>query len=120
METFKARKREIVRRYNEAFKDVDGLALINYKLEETFPFFYIVRVLNEKRDTFIEYLKAKGIGTGVHYIPNHIHPVFAQYRVPLPVTEQLSEEILTLPLYYDMTEEDVDLVIKSVTRFFNP
>ena len=120
METFKARKREIVRRYNEAFKDVDGLALIDYKLEETFPFFYIVRVLNEKRDTFIEYLKERGIGTGVHYIPNHIHPVFAQYRVPLPVTEQLSEEILTLPLYYDMTEEDVDLVIKSVTRFFNP
>jgi len=115
---FKVRKQEIVRHYHEAFKNVDGLALIDYKLEETFPFFYIMRVSNGNRDAMMKHLKEKGIATGVHYIPNHLQPLFAQYRVSLPVTEQIYEEILTLPLYFEMTEEEQDKVIEAVLEFF--
>jgi perosamine synthetase len=117
-ETFKARKQNIVRRYQEAFEDVSGLALPVRNLDETFPFFYVVRVLEKRRDALIEHLKEREIGTGVHYIPNHLQPLFADLRVSLPTTEQLFEEILTLPLYFEMTDADVETVIAAVRGFF--
>jgi perosamine synthetase len=118
MDSFKARKHSIVRSYDEAFRGIAGLGLIDYDLDETFPFFYIVRVLEGRRDQLMQYLKGKGIGTGVHYIPNHIQPLFAEYRVDLPVTDRLYEEIVTLPLYHEMTDDDVTRVIEEVNAFF--
>lgn len=120
MDVFRARKQAIVTQYDSAFKSAPGIALIKHDLNETFPFFYIIRVLNGKRDALMRYLKDKGIGTGVHYIPNHIQPLFSDYRTSLPVTERLYEEILTIPLYYEMTDNDVSAVIKTVNDFFNP
>jgi dTDP-4-amino-4,6-dideoxygalactose transaminase len=117
-DAFKARKQAIVRRYDEAFKNIPGLALIKHNLVETFPFFYIIRVLNGRRDAMMKYLKQEGIATGVHYIPNHLQPLFADYRVSLPVTEQVFEEILTLPLFYEMTDAEVDSVIEALRRFY--
>ena len=117
LETFKVRKQAIVRRYDEAFGDLKGLRLIQHDLAETFPFFYVVRVLGNRRDALMKYLKEKGIGSGVHYIPNHIQPFFAKYRLPLPITEQLYEEILTLPLYFEMTDANVEAVIAAVCSF---
>lgn len=117
MDVFKVRKQAIVRRYDEAFRDIPGLALIKHNLDETFPFFYIVRVLNGRRDAMMKYLKQKGIGTGVHYIPNHIQPLFAEFRVPLPITGQVYEEILTLPLYFEMTDDDQQAVVEATRTF---
>lgn len=120
LETFRARKQSVVRRYDEAFKDLDALSLTERgNIDEDFPFFYVIRVLNKRRDELMKYLENKGVKTGVHYIPNHIQPYFSDFREALPVTEQLFEEILTLPLYYDMTDDDVDLVIDGVLSFFN-
>lgn len=118
MEEFRIRKVAILQNYDLAFKDVPGISMIHHDTEETFPFFYIIRVLNGRRDALMQYLKGKDIGSGVHYIPNHIQPLFAEYATPLPISEQLYEEILTLPLYYEMTESDQEQVIQSVCSFF--
>ena len=118
--TFIQRKKEIVQKYNDAFKNIDGIKILTWNLEETAPFTYIVRVLNGVREGLIEFLKGKGIGTGIHYIPNHLQPFFKSFATSLPVTEQIGEEILTLPLYYDMTDEQVSTVIESVSDFFVP
>ena len=95
------------------------MKILNWDLNETAPFTYIVRVIDGKRDEMMNFMNSKGVGTGIHYIPNHIQPYFSQYAHPLPVTETIWKEIITLPLYYDMTERDVDLVIQSVIAFFN-
>jgi len=118
LEAFKARKQAIVVRYDEALSDLTGLSLIEHGGEETFPFFYIVRVLDGRRDELMQHLKDRGVGTGVHYIPNHIQPLFAEYRTQLPVTDQLYEEIVTLPLYYEMQDSEVNTVIEAVRAFF--
>ena len=68
----------------------------------------------------MDHLKHHGIMTGVHYIPNHLHRVFAERRMSLPTAERLGREILTLPLFYEMTDEQVDAVIAAVRRFFSP
>jgi len=118
-ESFKDRKRAIVRQYDERLKDIDGLKLLKHNLKETSPFSYVVRVLDGQRDHLMDYLKELGIGTRVQFIPNHLQPVFSQYRISLPVTEKLYEEILTLPLYYEMTDDDVQMVIDGICSFYS-
>jgi dTDP-4-amino-4,6-dideoxygalactose transaminase len=121
MDQFRERKRVIVRRYDEVFSSLDGLAVIRHDLEGVFPFNYVVRVLGGQRDSLMIHLKECGIGTTIQFIPNHRQPVFAEFASPLPVTEWLYEEIVTLPLYYEMTDADVDTVIDEVAAFLrNP
>jgi perosamine synthetase len=117
MEQYRQRKVSIVKTYDAAFGDRQGLALIRHRLAESFPFFYILRVLGGRRDAFIAHLKENKIGSGVHYIPNHLQPLFASSRVSLPQTERLYEEIVTLPLYFEMTDGDVETVVEMVLSF---
>lgn len=117
-DVFRERKRRIAQCYDEAFADVRGLALREQHLEETCPFFYVVRVLGGRRSSLIAHLKDCGIATGVHYIPNHLHSAFAAFRTALPVAERLGHEILTLPLFYEMTDRDVATVVSAVRGFF--
>jgi perosamine synthetase len=117
LESFKARKQEIVRRYDAAFSDLRGLGLIKHT-EEAFPFLYVVRALDGRRDALMSFLRERQIGTGIHYIPNHLQPLLADRREPLPVTEQLFGEILSLPLFWEMTDNDVESVITAVRSFF--
>jgi perosamine synthetase len=118
MGEFRRRKCTIVRRYDEAFSEVEDLALLRHDLDDTFPFIYVVRVLNGHRDALMLHLKELGIGSGVHYIPNHLQPLFQGSGVRLPVTERAFEEILTLPLFFEMTDDQIELVISGVRDFF--
>jgi perosamine synthetase len=118
LEAFRARKVQIVRRYDQEFAGLTGLALLRHDLADAFPFMYVVRVLDGRRDALMLHLRERGIGTGVHYIPNHLQPAFEASRVSLPVTEGVFEEILTLPLFFEMTDEQVDAVIAGVRAFF--
>jgi len=117
-QAFKARKQVIVQRYDRAFSQIRGLKLIKRNPEETFPFGYFVRVLNGQRDSMMVYLREKGITTMVQFIPNHLHRLFAKPQTRLPVTEQLYKEIVTLPLYFEMTDAIVETVIDEVCSFF--
>lgn len=114
---FKKRKQTIVRRYDEAFGEVCGLKLVRRNLKDTFPFGYFLRIVNGRREAFIRYLRDKGIETRVQFVPNHLQPAFAKYKVSLPRTEHLYKEIVTLPLFYELRDEDVDKVIASVLTF---
>jgi len=116
-DAFKRHRQEIARRYDEAFLDVRGLTLRQQHLDRTCPFFYVIRVHDGRRDALMRHLKDQGIGSGVHYIPNHLHSAFAEPHVRLPVAECLYEEILTLPLFYEMTDEQGDTVIAAVRHF---
>lgn len=81
---------------------------------------YVVRCKN--REALRSHLEKKMIATDIHYpIPDHRQPVFADQfnHVMLPNTEQLSEEILTLPCYPGMKEEEVQEVIQGVNTWGN-
>lgn len=115
---FRQRKREIVSLYDKELQHLDGVVTLKHDLENTFPFFYVARFPGGVRDNLAIFLKEKGIETGIHYIPNHLHPFFSELkRNGLPETEQAFKEILTLPLYYEMTDEQVSYVIDSVKKF---
>ncbi len=116
-DAFYKRRRTVAGRYEEALAGVPGLALREQRLQETCPFFYVVRVLDGRREALIGHLREVGVMTGVHYVPNHLHDLFADRRTSLPVAERLGREILTLPLFCDMTDEQVEFVIAAVRRF---
>jgi dTDP-4-amino-4,6-dideoxygalactose transaminase len=72
------------------------------------------------RGEFIEALKAEQIGTSVHFIPLHMHPYYRDrwgYRAEdLPNASRVFERTCSLPIYPDMSDDDVDDVIHAVRR----
>ncbi|HEY8785698.1 MAG TPA: DegT/DnrJ/EryC1/StrS family aminotransferase [Candidatus Limnocylindria bacterium] len=83
---------------------------------------YVVRVPSERRDAFREHLTQRGIGTGVHYpVPVHLQEAaqFLGYaRGDLPVTERLAAEVVSLPMYPELRDSDVETVAEAVKEFF--
>ena len=81
---------------------------------------YVIRT--ERRDALAEFLKGKGIGTGIHYpVANHQQPAMRKMYSDLPRlprTEEAVTQILSLPVYGDLPLEDVDLVCDAILEFF--
>ena len=77
---------------------------------------YVIRTAH--RDKLLAHLKSKGIGAGVHYpIPLHRQPVYAKQGyadISLPVTEQVAAEVLSLPMYPELTTNEIHYVADSV------
>lgn len=117
IDRFIQKKQKIVRKYDDAFQGMKKIELLSRNYEETAPFNYIIKV-KKAREELMNFLKENDVIAGVHYIPNHTQPFFRKYYTPLPVTEKIGKEILTLPLYYDMTDDDVNKVIDCVWKFF--
>ena len=112
------RKCQVVARYDEAFQERPGLALVTHDPNHTSPFFYVLRVLDGRRASMMRYLADRGVGSSVHYIPNHLQPLFTAADQPaLPRTERLFGEIMTLPLFADITDGEVDTVVAAVRSF---
>src|SRR5216683_2061178 len=79
---------------------------------------YVVRT--PERDGLAKFLKERGIATGIHYpVPSHQQPAVEPFNPPpLPRTERIVTEILTLPISAGHTEAEVDQVVAAVTEFF--
>jgi len=115
---FRSRKRDLVRRYNECFATLADVELLRWQLDDCCPFNYILRVKHGKRDELRSFLAKRGVDSSVHYIPNHLQPYFRTATVSLPVTERVYDEMLTLPLFTDMTDGDFDRVATAVSQYF--
>jgi len=117
---FKRRRAEITARYNEAFAGVDGLRTpVQRAGVDPAWHLYPIRVLGGRRREVFERMRAAGIGVQVNYIPVYWHPVFARQGYPrglCPNAEAFYAEELSLPLYPDLTDNDVDRVIETLTR----
>jgi UDP-4-amino-4-deoxy-L-arabinose-oxoglutarate aminotransferase len=68
------------------------------------------------RDDFMQALQQKNIGTGLHFRAAHTHKYYREKypQVSLPDTEWNSERLCTLPLFPDMTDDDLDRVIRAI------
>jgi len=112
-----ARRREIVKRYNHSLKDVEWIDIpVEHDYTTSAMHNYVIRT--SYRDELNLYLKEKQIATGVHYMPVHLHPYYRRtYKGTLPIAEGIWQRLLTLPLYPDLTDEQVDYIIESILSF---
>src|SRR2546421_6776733 len=82
--------------------------------------YYVYVIQVQERDRFRQMLEQEGIATGIHYpLPLHLQPACAQYgytRGILPVTEAVAERIVSLPMYPELTSEQIKTVITAVKK----
>jgi dTDP-4-amino-4,6-dideoxygalactose transaminase len=84
--------------------------------------FHLFVVRTPQRNALRSYLRANGIATGIHYpLPLHLTEAYQQLGYPgkgfLPTVEQLAEEILSLPMYAELTDEQIDYTIDAILNF---
>ncbi len=121
----RARRKEIAQSYSAAFTKIADLVEIVVPSDSVRPAWHLyplrlhLEALTIDRATFITELEARNIGTSVHFIPLHLQPHFqSAYGHSLgdfPNSEAAYERIISLPIYPDMTHDDVGYVIDSVT-----
>ena len=112
-----SRRQEIARRYDAAFA---GTSISGLKTREGISHayhLYVIRVPRNRQEVFVR-LRDAGIGANVHYIPVHLHPFYGErfgYGPGLcPVAEAAYQQILSLPMYPAMTDDDVDYTVDCV------
>ena len=124
LEQFKARRKEIVKKYDDAFAKLPQI-VVQQEIPEsdTCRHLYILRInpeaLTINRRQFFDALGAENICCNVHYIPVYYFPYYQQlgYGKGLcPKAEKLYEEIISLPLYSAMSDQDAEDVIAAVEK----
>lgn len=124
LDTFKARRQYIVRKYNEAFNDLDGI-IVQREIPEsdTCRHLYIIRLdldkLSCNRREFFDAMSAENVQCQVHYVPVYWFPYYKNlgYEKGLcPIAEKVYEGIMSIPLFPKMTDEDIEDVIRAVKK----
>lgn len=124
IDEFVNRRREIVKHYNEAFKDLKEIVTpFEADFSKSGWHIYVIKVkpelLKVSRKEIFEALQAENIGVNVHYLPVYLHPYYRDlgYKKGLcPNAEELYDNMITLPLFPSMTNEDVNDVITAVNK----
>jgi dTDP-4-amino-4,6-dideoxygalactose transaminase len=116
LDRWNARRSELAACYSAAFRDADvGLPVVDPRAEPVWHL-YVVRVGD--RDRVREQLKQQGIVTGVHYpIPVHLQPAYSGVRPARqrqPICERAAAEVLSLPIYAELTHEQQKAVVQQV------
>ena len=127
---FLAAKLPILDKMNEERRRIAGLYLAGMKNPEVIlpavtegyvPVWHIFGVRCRRRDELEKWLNEKGIGTNKHYpIPMHLQRCYADLGFSegsFPIAEEISATELSLPMFYGMTDEEIDCVIEAVNQF---
>lgn len=96
------------------------LPIIPAHCEQAYHMFYLLMPSLEQRQAFIMHLKARGILSVFHYLPLHLSEMgrkFGGKPGDCPVTEDLSDRLVRLPFYNELTEFDLSYVVKTIHQF---
>lgn len=107
--------------YDELLKDTP--VVTPYAAENRKHIYHLYIIQSEYRDDLIQYLKEKGIATGVYYpVPLHHQEVYKELgyeKGSLPVAEELCTRTMALPCYPELSDENVRLIADAVRSFYN-
>lgn len=119
MDQVNENRRATAKRYMEGITNPN--IILPYVPEWAVPVWHVFAVRCKRRDELAQYLADKGIGTNKHYpIPMHLQECYQDLNIPqgsLPIAEEISATELSLPMYYGMTDEEIDYVIEAVNTF---
>lgn len=117
-----ATRRELAAAYTERLAGVGDLRFLGDRAGRTSVFHHYV-VRTHHREALLKHLNANGVGASVHFpIPLHLQPAYAHLggsRGDLPETEAFALECLSLPIYPELTLEQVDRVVAEVKAYFD-
>jgi dTDP-4-amino-4,6-dideoxygalactose transaminase len=113
-------RRALTQIYRDAFQELEPGVILPFREHEGISAAHLMPVLlpagTDKSD-FMEKMKSQGIQTSFHYPPIHTFRAYAGNgaRALVPITEEVAQREVTLPLYPALSEEDIVLVVKAVT-----
>lgn len=114
-------RRKVADMYHGALSGTP-LTLPPLEEEDTYQVYHVFVCRAPERDKLREFLTSKGIGTGIHYLlPTHKQPLWLDMfgeHPSLPVSELLANEALSLPMFPEVTQEQVDYIADSVREFY--
>ena len=121
LENWTKKRRDAAKKYTELLKDVKEI-----KLPEEMPYanhvYHLFVVQTKDRDKLQKFLNENEISTGLHYpIPLHLQKCFEHLgykRGDFPQTEKLADECLSLPMFPDLTDEQINFVCDKIKEFF--
>jgi dTDP-4-amino-4,6-dideoxygalactose transaminase len=110
-----AKRNHIAQMYNQQLGQTE---IITPKKRQNCSHVYHLYVIRaKKRDQLLEHLKQQGIAAAIHYpMPVHLQPAYNNGQ-KLPITEKITKEILSLPMYPELTEEQTQKIIDAVKGF---
>jgi dTDP-4-amino-4,6-dideoxygalactose transaminase len=115
------KRREHARLYSDLLKGTS--VVVPAENSDKTPVYHLYVIRTQKRDELQAFLKEKGVYTGIHYpIPVHLQKAmdFLGYKQgDLPVTEQAVAEILSLPMYAEISDEEIKYVVDSIRTFYS-
>jgi len=113
-------RRRLAASYDHALKDIADVQIPKVN-PDGIPIYHLYVIQHPRRDKLAEHLQTHSIQTGVHYpLPLHLQPALKSLgyqRGDLPITEQLAGQILSLPIFPEMTGGEVDRVAMAVRSF---
>ena len=110
------RRQEVLAKYVEGIKHNNEVKVgLPYELANSSYWMFFVRVRDRER--FILHMKKHSIATGVHYMPLTRHPLFQKYCSETPVADKIWKQFVTLPLFPDLTDSEVQYVIDHVNSY---
>ena len=119
LDDWNAARREHASAYRRLLADA-GVRLLE-EMEYGRPIYHIFPVFTPRRDELIEHMKAEGVQTNIHYpIPAHLQPANRDlgYKVgDFPMTERAANETLSLPMFAELTDEQIEAVAKAIRQF---
>ena len=111
-----ARRSEIIKQYMEGIQDIEGVEpLLPYEPDKYVYQMFGIRA--EKRDDLMIHLKSQGVATGCHYTPLSMQPLFKPYAGDCSYIEKEHNKFITLPLHADLTDEEMEYIIKMIKAF---
>ena len=115
------KRRTNAKKYNSLLKDLPLITPKEMPYAKHVYHLYVIR--GKKRDELSKWLNSKGIDTGVHYpIPLHLQPAYKYLGIAkgsLPVAEEFCSQALSLPMFPELKEEQIELIAKKIKNFLS-
>ena len=112
-------RRRIAQKYLDGIKNSE--IILPYIIPNIEHVWHVFAIRCDRRDELADYLTEKGIGVNKHYpIPMHMQECYKDLGIKqgeLPIAEEISATQLSLPLYYGMTDEEINYVIDCINQF---
>lgn len=112
-------RQTLARLYNDFLSETDVVTPVESEGCRHVYHLYVIRT--KRRDEMLEHLKSKEIFCGIHYpIPIHLQNAYKEYKnSDLPITEKYAKEVLSLPMYPELIEEQVIYIVENIKEFLS-
>src|SRR5262249_4751045 len=123
LDEWNAKRRQAADIYNRLLRAVDGVIIPSERAEWSRAVYHLYVIRARGRNALQDHLAKSNIATGLHYpIPLHLQPAYAHLGFregDLPLTEQLAQEILSLPIFPQIRKEQQEQIAEAIEEFFD-